>query len=115
MTTKDGFKKWVHMSRPRGTQPIRPRSKCTTKEQRHRQAPCYTRATEKVILFIDHSLSSGSCRWDIAELQNYSSICFQSARMKNKRLNNWNTWYILLVVALVVQIILYYIFTKYWE
>jgi len=33
--------------------------------------------------------------------------------MKNQ-LKNWNTWYLLLAVALAVQIILYYLFTKFW-
>src|SRR5690606_25271896 len=115
MTSKDRFKKNSRITLQRETQPIPLCLKYMTREKNHRKAPSYTRATEKVILIIHHSLSSGSCRWDIAELQNCSSICFQSARMKNKRLNNWNTWYILLVVALVVQIVLYYIFTKYWE
>jgi len=32
----------------------------------------------------------------------------------NKQLKNWNTWYILLAVALVVQIVFYYLFTKFW-
>ncbi len=27
---------------------------------------------------------------------------------------NWNIWYVLLAVALIVQIILYYLFTKFW-
>lgn len=27
---------------------------------------------------------------------------------------NWNIWYLLLAVALIVQIILYYLFTKFW-
>jgi len=35
--------------------------------------------------------------------------------MKKNRLDNWNLWYILLFLALVAQIILYYLFTKYWE
>lgn len=30
------------------------------------------------------------------------------------RFKNWNTWYILLAAALVVQIIFYYLFTKFW-
>lgn len=34
--------------------------------------------------------------------------------MSKKESNNWNTWYILLVFALILQIILYYIFTKHW-
>ncbi|CAD7797374.1 hypothetical protein CHRY9390_00158 [Chryseobacterium aquaeductus] len=33
--------------------------------------------------------------------------------MKNQ-FKNWNTWYILLAVALVVQIAFYYFFTKFW-
>ncbi len=32
----------------------------------------------------------------------------------NKNLKNWNTWYLLLAAALVLQIALYYWFTKFW-
>jgi len=32
----------------------------------------------------------------------------------NKKLKNWNIWYILLAVALVLQIVFYYWFTKFW-
>lgn len=32
----------------------------------------------------------------------------------NKQLKNWNIWYILLAVALVLQIVFYYWFTKFW-
>ena len=32
----------------------------------------------------------------------------------NKQFKNWNTWYILMVVALVLQITFYYGFTKFW-
>ncbi|TQM22336.1 hypothetical protein FB551_2048 [Chryseobacterium aquifrigidense] len=32
----------------------------------------------------------------------------------NKKNKNWNIWYILLAVALVLQIAFYYGFTKYW-
>ncbi|EJL71499.1 Uncharacterised protein [Chryseobacterium indologenes] len=32
----------------------------------------------------------------------------------NKQLKNWNTWYILLAAALVLQIAFYYWFTKFW-
>lgn len=32
----------------------------------------------------------------------------------NNQLKNWNTWYILLASALVLQIIFYYLFTKFW-
>ncbi len=32
----------------------------------------------------------------------------------NKQLKNWNTWYILLAAGLVLQIVLYYLFTKFW-
>jgi hypothetical protein len=32
----------------------------------------------------------------------------------NKKIKNWNIWYILLAVALVLQIAFYYGFTKYW-
>ncbi len=32
----------------------------------------------------------------------------------NKKLKNWNTWYLLLAAALVLQIVLYYWFTKFW-
>ncbi|SER39783.1 hypothetical protein SAMN04488023_108137 [Pedobacter rhizosphaerae] len=32
----------------------------------------------------------------------------------NKHLKNWNTWYIILALVLVAQIIGYYFFTKYW-
>ena len=32
----------------------------------------------------------------------------------NKQLKNWNIWYILLAIALVVQIGFYYFFTKFW-
>lgn len=31
-----------------------------------------------------------------------------------KQSGNWNIWYLLLAVALIVQIILYYLFTKFW-
>ncbi len=27
---------------------------------------------------------------------------------------NWNLWYVIVLVALVVQIIFYYLFTRYW-
>jgi len=33
--------------------------------------------------------------------------------MKN-HLKNWNTWYVLLAIALIGQIVFYYLFTKYW-
>ncbi|WP_346985629.1 PIG-L family deacetylase [Chryseobacterium sp. POE27] len=41
---------------------------------------------------------------------------FLSAQKKlmNKQLKNWNTWYILLAAALVLQIAFYYVFTKFW-
>lgn len=32
----------------------------------------------------------------------------------NNQLKNWNTWYVLLTVALVLQIAFYYLFTKFW-
>ncbi|OBW41920.1 hypothetical protein AB670_01735 [Chryseobacterium sp. MOF25P] len=32
----------------------------------------------------------------------------------NNQLKNWNIWYILLAVALVGQIVFYYLFTKFW-
>ncbi len=32
----------------------------------------------------------------------------------NKQLKNWNIWYVLLAVALVLQIVFYYWFTKFW-
>lgn len=32
----------------------------------------------------------------------------------DKRLKNWTLWYLLLAIALVLQIILYYWFTKFW-
>jgi hypothetical protein len=32
----------------------------------------------------------------------------------NKPLKNWKTWYLLLAAALVLQIVLYYLFTKFW-
>lgn len=32
----------------------------------------------------------------------------------NNQLKNWNIWYILLAVVLVVQIVFYYLFTKFW-
>lgn len=32
----------------------------------------------------------------------------------NKKLKNWNIWYLLLAVVLVVQIAFYYWFTKFW-
>lgn len=32
----------------------------------------------------------------------------------NKQLKNWNIWYVLLAVALVLQIVFYYLFTKFW-
>lgn len=32
----------------------------------------------------------------------------------NNQFKNWNTWYILLAIALVVQIAFYYLFTKFW-
>lgn len=32
----------------------------------------------------------------------------------NKQLKNWNTWYVLLVAALILQIAFYYLFTKFW-
>lgn len=32
----------------------------------------------------------------------------------NKQLKNWNIWYVLLAIALVLQIVFYYWFTKFW-
>ncbi len=32
----------------------------------------------------------------------------------DKQLKNWTLWYLLLAIALVLQIILYYWFTKFW-
>lgn len=32
----------------------------------------------------------------------------------SNQFKNWNTWYILLAAALAVQIIFYYLFTKFW-
>lgn len=32
----------------------------------------------------------------------------------NNQLKNWNTWYILLALALVFQVVFYYLFTKFW-
>ncbi len=32
----------------------------------------------------------------------------------DKRLKNWTLWYLLLAIALVLQIVLYYWFTKFW-
>ncbi|SHF91179.1 hypothetical protein SAMN05443633_10828 [Chryseobacterium arachidis] len=32
----------------------------------------------------------------------------------NKKLKNWNIWYLLLGCALVAQIVFYYWFTKFW-
>ncbi|SHM85593.1 hypothetical protein SAMN05421639_101721 [Chryseobacterium shigense] len=32
----------------------------------------------------------------------------------NNQLKNWNTWYVLLAAALVLQIVFYYWFTKSW-
>ena len=34
--------------------------------------------------------------------------------MKNKRVN-WKFWYAMLLAALAVQIIFYYLFTQYWS
>jgi len=33
--------------------------------------------------------------------------------MKNQ-FKNWNTWYVLLALALAFQIVFYYFFTKFW-
>lgn len=33
----------------------------------------------------------------------------------NKKIKNWNLWYILLAAALVFQIVFYYCFTKFWS
>jgi hypothetical protein len=33
---------------------------------------------------------------------------------KDKQLKNWKIWYVLLAVALIAQIIFYYVFTKFW-
>ncbi|MDR6514660.1 hypothetical protein J2780_001228 [Chryseobacterium camelliae] len=32
----------------------------------------------------------------------------------DKRLKNWTLWYLLLAIALVLQIVLYDWFTKFW-
>jgi hypothetical protein len=32
----------------------------------------------------------------------------------NKPFKNWNTLYLLLAAALVIQIVFYYLFTKFW-
>jgi hypothetical protein len=32
----------------------------------------------------------------------------------SKKIKNWKIWYLLLAFALVLQIVLYYWFTKFW-
>jgi len=33
----------------------------------------------------------------------------------SNQLKNWNIWYILLAVVLILQIVFYYLFTNFWQ
>lgn len=35
--------------------------------------------------------------------------------MDNSRKHNWNTWYAVVLIVLLLQIVLYYLFTRYWK
>ncbi len=35
--------------------------------------------------------------------------------MDNSKKHNWNKWYAVVLIVLLLQIVLYYLFTQYWK